>query len=381
MKNLTILCAPDSFKESMTAKQACDAMEKGIHQIYPEIKVIKVPMADGGEGTVDALVHSSHGQFVHVNVHDPLDRMIQSKYGLLGDKETAVIEMAAASGLELLDAKERNPYLTSTYGTGELILDALDKGVKKLLIGIGGSATNDGGSGMLEALGVRFYDKNNQVLKMNGKALKDVEKIDIKHIDSRLKDVQIDVACDVSNTLCGIEGASYIYGPQKGANCEMVENLDKYLKHYAEIIKKDLKMNVLDIKGGGAAGGLGVALFAFMNAKLQKGIDLVIKYSDLENKLKDVDLVLTAEGKIDHQTRFGKTPVGVSLCALRHNIKTIAFAGKVAVEKDEFMDCGMIDIYQITPNNIDLETALKEGQKNLEKTVSNFMKTYKKLAN
>lgn len=371
---MKILCAPDSFKESMSAKEACDAMERGIKRFDSTIDVIKVPMADGGEGTVDALVSSTNGKFIYSSVLDPLGRKIESKYGILGDGITAVIEMASASGLELLKNHEKNPYLTSTYGTGQLILNALDKGVKKFLIGIGGSATNDGGTGMLQALGVRFFDKDKQLLKMNGLALKEIDHIDLSQLDKRLKEVEIDVACDVSNTLCGLEGASFIYGPQKGASPEMVEVLDQALKHYADIIEKDFGLNVLSIVGGGAAGGLGVALSAFLNAHLQKGIELVTKYSNLEGKLKDVDLVFTAEGKIDAQTRFGKTPVGVSKTALNMAIPCIAFAGKVDVKNDAFIDLGIMDIIQITANDVDLETALKEGASNLEKSVYKYMK-------
>ncbi len=375
MKIQTILCAPDSFKESMSASQACDAMEKGILSVDSNIEVIKVPMADGGEGTVDALVSSTRGRIFNVKVHDPLGRIIESKYGVLGDGETAVIEMAAASGLELLNEEEKNPYLTTTFGTGELILDALDKGVKKFLIGIGGSATNDGGTGMLEALGVRFLDKDNNCLKMNGQRLIDIHKIDISSLDKRLKDVKIDVACDVTNTLCGFEGASYVYGPQKGANQEMVEVLDQYLKHYAGIIKKDLNKDVLNISGGGAAGGLGVAMSAFLNANLKKGIDLVIQYSNLEEKLIDVDLVFTAEGKIDFQTRFGKTPVGVSMLAQKYNIDCVGFGGKVDIEKDALKDLGMSHLIKITPDDMDLKDALKNGEKNLEKSVAIYLET------
>ena len=374
MKNLTILCAPDSFKESMSAALACDAMERGLHRFNPEINVIKVPMADGGEGTVAALVHSNNGEFISIDVLDPLGRMIKAQYGILGDKETAVIEMAAASGLDLLKNEEKNPYFTSTFGTGQLIIDALDKGIKKLLIGIGGSATNEGGTGMLEALGVRFLDKNAHVLKMNGLILSKLESIDISGLDKRLKDVQIDVACDVTNTLCGLKGASAIYGPQKGANQEMVEVLDQNLLHYASVIKKDLGIDVLDLSGGGAAGGLGVALSAFLNGKLQKGIDLVIQYSQLEEKLNGVDLVFSAEGKIDYQTRFGKTPVGVALAAQKHGLKTIIFGGKVEVDKNEFKDLGIIECIQISPEGLDLKTALLEGSNNLEKAVFEYMK-------
>ena len=377
MKKLTILCAPDSFKESMSAQRACEAMEKGIHKYNQKIEVIKCPMADGGEGTVDALVSATNGQNHKTFVNDPLGNRIEAKYGLLGDLKTAVIEMAEASGLEKVPVEKRNPLLTSSFGTGQLILACLDHKVEKILIGIGGSATNDGGSGMLEALGVRFLDKNNQSLHMNGNTLKEIESIDISQLDKRLKDIHIDVACDVDNTLCGDKGASAVYGPQKGASGEMVKILDSNLMHYASIIKKDLGIDVLNLKGGGAAGGLGVALSAFLNGNLKRGISLVIDYAKLEDKMKSVDLVFTGEGKMDEQTQYGKTPMGVALVAKKYQKPLIGFCGKKGDKADILLDLGFKALIQISDDRLPLEIVLKEGSNNLEKAVYSYLENEK----
>ncbi len=374
MKIKTICCAPDSFKESMRASLACDAMEKGIHAYDPSIKVIKVPMADGGEGTLDALVEATDGKIYTHIVKDPLGNDIQARFGLLGHQKTAVIEMAEASGLELVPLDKRNPLFTSSYGTGQLIKACLDYRVEKILIGIGGSATNDGGTGMLEALGVKFYDQNHQEIHMNGMNLQFIEHIDISHLDKRLKKLQSDIACDVDNTLCGPQGASAIYGPQKGATPLMVEQLDTYLMHLAKIIKKDLNIDVLDLKGGGAAGGLGVALSAFLKGTLKRGIDCVIETAMLEEKLNEVDLIFTGEGKMDSQTQFGKTPMGVLLCGQKKHIPVIGFTGIKGQSYEVLLEKGFKDIIQITPEHTELSVALKEGPLNLKESVYAYLK-------
>lgn len=374
MKLKTILCAPDSFKESMSAEEACNAMEKGIKAIDPSIRVIKMPMADGGEGTLDALISSTQGRIHSTRVQDPLGNLIMARYGISGDQKTAVMEMAEASGLARVPFELRNPLLTSTFGTGQLIQACLNHNIEQLLIGIGGSATNDGGSGALEALGVVFYDEKHQVIKMNGQNLSLIETIDISALDARVKKVKIDVACDVTNTLCGEWGASYVYGPQKGGTVDMIKILDENLLHFAHIIKKDLDKDVLDIKGGGAAGGLGMALSVFLEAKLQKGIDLVLHHSHLEEKLEGVDLVLTAEGKMDEQTQFGKTPMGVCLTARQKGIPVIAFCGQKGQGVDELFALGFQEILQISDESLDLKTALENGVQNLELKVKETIK-------
>jgi glycerate kinase len=274
----TFVLVPDSFKESMSAKKACEAMERGIRNVLPNAEVIQVPMADGGEGTVDALIDGNGGTKIEVAVSGPLPKeKVMTYYGLLADKKTAVIEMAKANGLELLTEKKRNPLLTSTFGTGEMIKDALDHGVKKIIIGIGGSATNDGGAGMAQALGVHLLDSHGKELPAGGGALSKLSKIDITDLDPRLKRTDIIVASDVTNLLTGPNGASVIFGPQKGATPEMVQQLETNLTHYAEIIQKNLSIAIKDQIGGGAAGGLGAGLVVFAGAKMQSGVDIIIE--------------------------------------------------------------------------------------------------------
>ena len=373
---MKFILAPDSFKESMTSKDACNAMERGIKKVIKDAICIKVPMADGGEGTVEALVESTGGIIVNTLVTHPLgDKKIKAEYGLLGNGEKAIIEMASASGIHLVEREKRNPLITTTYGTGELILDAINRGVKHIIIGIGGSATNDGGAGMLQALGCHLLDKEGNELPFGGAALINLNNIDLTGFDSRLKEVTFEVACDVTNPLIGEKGASRIFGPQKGATEEMVLELDKALSNYAEIIKRKFKVDVANVEGAGAAGGLGAALLTFLNGELKRGIDLIIKHTDLENKIQGSDFVFTGEGAIDNQTIFGKTPMGVAAIAKKHNVKTIAFAGKVGDGVENLYDIGINSIFGIMRGVCSLDEALKNGEINLEKTVENVVRT------
>lgn len=372
---MKFVLAPDSFKESMTSREACDAMEKGIKKVIKDAEIIKVPMADGGEGTVEALVTATNGEFIQVLVTHPLgNEKVKARYGILGDGSKAIIEMAEASGIQLVKREDRNPYITTTYGTGELILDAINKGAKHILIGIGGSATNDGGAGMIQALGGRLLDKDGEDIAFGGKALENIEKIDLSNLDKRLKNVKFEVACDVTNPLIGETGASRIFGPQKGATEEMIVILDNALKNYAEVIKKDLGIDITYEEGAGAAGGLGGALLAFLNAELKRGIDLVIKHTNLSEKIKAADFVFTGEGGIDSQTIFGKTPMGVASVAKDNNVKTIAFAGKVEEGCENLYDIGITSIFSIMRGVTDLDNALRMGSYNLEKTVENVLR-------
>ena len=371
---MKFVLAPDSFKESMTSMEACLAMERGIKKVFEDAECIKVPMADGGEGTVDALVNATDGEFVEVEVTDPLGRRINARYGILGDGNTAVIEMAKASGIELIKREERNPYITTTYGTGELIKDAVNRGIKHILIGIGGSATNDAGAGMLQALGVKLLDSEKQEIPFGGASLEKVEYIEKGNIDELLKDVTIEVACDVTNPLVGENGASHIFGPQKGATPEMVEVLDNNLRHFASKVNEVLGIDIANAAGSGAAGGLGGALLAFLDAELKSGIDLVIKYTNLEDKVKDCDYVFTGEGAIDGQTIFGKTPMGVLKVGNKHNIPVMAFAGKVDPESSNLYDEGMNSIHCIMRGVENLDDALKNGSSNLERTTESVVR-------
>ncbi|ARW75049.1 glycerate kinase [Lactobacillus johnsonii] len=366
--------APDSFKESMTAKEVCDAMEKGIKKADSAAEVIKVPMADGGEGTVDSLVDATNGQRVIVEVTGPLGNKISAYYGILGNGTTAVIEMAKASGLEIVEKKKRNPMITTTFGTGELIRDALDHNVKEIIIGLGGSSTNDGGSGMAQALGAKLFDQNNNQISFGGGNLDKLDKIDISDLDSRLQDVKIILASDVTNPLIGKDGASRVFGPQKGATPEMVEKLENNLQHYAKIIKRDLNKDVASVSGAGAAGGLGAGLMAFTTCKMRQGVDIAIEVTKLEEKVKSADYVFTGEGGTDFQTKFGKTPYGVAKLGKKYHKPVISLAGYLGEGIDSLYSEGFTAIFGIIPGACDLLTALKNGPSNVARTTENIVR-------
>ncbi len=369
--------APDSFKESMTAKEVCDAMEKGIKKADSAAEVIKVPMADGGEGTVNSLVDATHGQRVIVEVTGPLGNKISAYYGILGNGTTAVIEMAKASGLEIVEKKKRNPMITTTFGTGELIRDALDHNVKEIIIGLGGSSTNDGGSGMAQALGAKLLDQNNHQIPFGGGNLDKLDKIDISNLDSRLQDVKIILASDVTNPLIGKEGASRVFGLQKGATPEMVEKLENNLQHYAKIVKRDLNKDVASVSGAGAAGGLGAGLMAFTTCEMRQGVDLAIEVTKLEEKIRDTDYVFTGEGGTDFQNKFGKTPYGVAKLGKKYNKPVISLAGYLGEGIDSLYSEGFTAIFGIIPGACDLSTALKNGPSNVARTTENIVRLLK----
>lgn len=373
-KDLVIVLAPDSFKESMTAKEVCEAMERGIRKANSQIRCIHVPMADGGEGTMQSLVDATGGRVYSKEVVGPLGNNVVAEYGILGNGEIGVIEMASASGIHLVDSEKRNPLITTTFGTGQLIKACLDKGVKKLLIGIGGSATNDGGAGFIQALGGRLLDENGDDLSYGGGALAKLHTIDLSNLDERLKYVSVEVACDVNNPLCGKEGASYVFGPQKGATREMIEILDQNLSHYAEVIKEQLGKDVISKAGAGAAGGLGAGLMAFLDVKLKSGIEMVIEYANLEEKVRDADMVWTGEGSIDFQTQYGKTPLGVAMIAKKYNKPVIALAGRVGNDIDVLYEKGIDAIFGIMRGVTSIEEALVKGPENVEKTSENIIR-------
>lgn len=376
-KDFVIVLAPDSFKESMSAKEACIAMERGIKKVNQDIKCVHVPMADGGEGTMQSLVDATNGNIYSLEVVGPLGNKVQAEYGILGDREVGILEMASASGIHLVSLDKRNPLITTTYGTGELIKACLDKGVKKLLIGIGGSATNDGGAGVIQALGGKLLDKDGNELGFGGGELGKLHNIDLTNFDPRLKDVVVEVACDVNNPLCGEKGASNVFGPQKGATPDMVSLLDNNLKHYANIIKEQIGMDVLEVPGAGAAGGLGAGLMAFLNGTLKKGIEIVIEYSGLEEKVKEADMVWTGEGSIDFQTQYGKTPLGVATIAKKYDKPVIAFAGRVGDNIDVLYEKGIDSIFGIMKGVTSIEEALEKGKENIEKTSENVIRLMK----
>lgn len=369
------LCAPDSFKESLTAMEAARAMAQGIENADHDAEVRCLPMADGGEGTARALVDATGGSMRAVPVHDPLGRPVEGHFGLLADGTTAVVETAEASGLALLEAKERNPLIASSYGTGELMLAAVRSGAKRIIVGLGGSATNDAGAGLLQALGVRLLDKNGNDLAHGGAALANLTTIDISTMDPALKNVAITAACDVTNPLTGPTGASAVFGPQKGASQADVATLDAALAHFAQVIDSQLGVAVNDVPGAGAAGGIGAALKGFLNAEFRPGIAIVIEQSGLDAAAQWADVVFTGEGSIDFQTKFGKTPAGVAETAKRHGKPVIAVAGHIGTGIDELHEVGIDAVFGIAPGAASLSELLADAAANVTRTTEQIVRT------
>ena len=354
----TILLAFDSFKGSLTSREVADAFEEGVLSVLPDCAVKKVCLADGGEGTAEALVGTLGGKWIEVEVSDPLMRPIRARYGVVDEGQTAVIEMASASGLTLLAEEERNPLKTSTYGTGQLIANALKRGCRKLLIGIGGSATNDAGTGMFSALGFRFLDAEGNTLEGRGASLERIASIDASHVLPSLETCEIRVACDVTNPFCGPTGAARVFAPQKGADEAMVERLDRGMTHFAEVILLYNKVDVTNIPGAGAAGGLGGAFSALLGARLCRGVELVLEALHFDELLKGCDLVVTGEGRIDRQTLMGKAPMGVLEAASHRGIPTIAIGGSVEWCK-ELEDSTFASILSINEAGLPLHLAMR----------------------
>ncbi|MFR1118785.1 MAG: glycerate kinase [Bifidobacterium longum] len=369
------LCAPDSFKESLTAMEAARAMAQGIENADHDAEVRCLPMADGGEGTARALVDATGGSMRAVPVHDPLGRPVEGHFGLLADGTTAVVETAEASGLALLEAKERNPLIASSYGTGELMLAAVRSGAKRIIVGLGGSATNDAGAGLLQALGVRLLDKNGNDLAHGGAALANLTTIDISTMDPALKNVAITAACDVTNPLTGPTGASAVFGPQKGASKDDVVTLDAALAHFAQVIESQLGVAVNDVPGAGAAGGIGAALKGFLDAEFRPGIAIVIEQSGLDAAAQWADVVFTGEGSIDFQTKFGKTPAGVAETAKRHGKPVIAVAGHIGTGIDELHEVGIDAVFGIAPGAASLSELLADAAANVTRTTEQIVRT------
>jgi len=368
---MKIVIAPDSYKESLSALEVASAIEAGFREIFPEAEYVKIPVADGGEGTVEAMVAATQGNIVRLTVTGPLGKPVEAFYGLSGDERTAFIEMAAASGLELVPAAQRDPLITTSFGTGELIKDALDRGVDHFIIGIGGSATNDGGSGMMQALGAQLLDEHGKQIAYGGGALPQLARIDIEQLDTRIKQCRFEVACDVSNPLTGDKGASAIFGPQKGATPELVQQLDKALEHYATLIHRDLDIDVLHIDGGGAAGGMGAALHAFCQAELRSGIEIVTEALGLAEQVKDADLVITGEGRIDSQSINGKVPIGVAKVAKQFNKPVIGIAGSLTADVGVVHQHGLDAVFSVLFSICSLDDALANAAQNVRLTARN----------
>lgn len=372
---MKIVIAPDSYKESLSALEVATQIEAGFREVFPNATYVKLPVADGGEGTVEAMVAATDGEIIEMDVTGPLGEPVRAFYGISGDKQQAFIEMAAASGLEQVPPELRNPLNTTSWGTGELIRYALDSGVKSILIGIGGSATNDGGIGMVQALGARLLDQNGEPLGLGGGEVAKLASIDISELDKRLKECRIEVACDVTNLLTGKEGASAIFGPQKGATPQMVEELDQALEHYAKIIARDLDINVLELSGGGAAGGMGAALYAFCGAQLRQGIEIVTEALKLDELVRDADLVITGEGRIDSQSIHGKVPIGVAKVAKRYNKPVIGIAGSLTPDVGVVHEHGLDAVFSVLYRICTLEEALENAGDNLRKASRNIAAT------
>lgn len=370
---MNILIAPDKFKGTLESHEVASAIARGIKKNMPDARIIVFPMADGGEGTVDALVRATGGRIIKHEVTGPLGEKIVAFFGLLPppsarNSSVAVIEMSAASGLHLISPKERNPLLATTYGTGQLIKVSLDYNPGQIIVGIGGSATVDGGIGAAQALGIKFYDDKGVELGWGGQELERIDKIDPSGLDPRVKKTEILVASDVSNPLYGPSGAAYVYGPQKGATLEMVKRLDKGLRNYAQAIKKDLGKDISEVAGAGAAGGLGAGLSAFLGARLEPGVDLVIKVTGLTDKIREADLVITGEGRIDAQTAFGKVPVGVARIAKQEDIPVYAVCGQKGDGAETVYNLGIDRIFVLSDIAGSIKAACAQPADYLEKT-------------
>lgn len=368
---MKIVIAPDSYKESLSALEVATQIELGFKEIFPDADYVKIPMADGGEGTVQAMIEATQGRRVAVNVTGPLGEPISSFYALTGDGRTAMIEMAAASGLALVPPAQRNPEVTTSYGTGELIKAALDAGARHLILGIGGSATNDGGAGMLQALGVKLLNTADQNIGPGGAPLAQLARIDVSDLDARLFECTVEVACDVDNPLTGERGASAIFGPQKGATPAMVQTLDANLKHFAQVIERDLGIDVDQIAGAGAAGGMGAAMLAVLKGRLRPGCEIIAKAVGLDAAVQGADLVITGEGRIDQQTIFGKTPFGVATVARKHGVPVIGIAGSLGNNAHVVHGHGIGAIFSVLNRACSIQEAMAEAEFNVRSAARN----------
>ncbi|MGL5328375.1 MAG: glycerate kinase family protein [Peptostreptococcaceae bacterium] len=362
---MKIVIAIDSLKGSLSSIEAANAIKKGISNAKLNAEVEIKPLADGGEGTVDALVEGMNGKKEFIKVCGPAKNTVEAAYGILEDTNTAIMEMAQAAGITLVSGDEKNPLTTTTYGVGEMITEAISKGCRNFIVGIGGSATNDAGIGMLQALGFRFYDENDNIVDLGGQALNQVKRIDISEKLKELDECTFKIACDVNNPLYGLNGAAHIYGPQKGATPEIVEELDKGLRNFAEIVKRDLGKDLAEVPGVGAAGGLGFGFLAFLNSKLESGIKIILDETKLEECVKDADIVVTGEGRLDNQTAMGKAPIGVAKLAKKYGAKVIAIAGCTTDDAVLCNEEGIDAYFAIVNKSMSLEEAMvKENAEN-----------------
>lgn len=372
---MKIVISIDSLKGSLTSIEAANAIKKGILSVDNKTDVVIMPLADGGEGTVEALVQGMNGEEKVITVTGPINEKVNATYGILKETNTAIIEMAQASGLPLVPAELRNPLNTTTYGVGEIIKEAIEKGCRNFIVGIGGSATNDCGVGMLQALGFEFYDENDNLVGLGGKVLNQIRRINTENKLKELDECNFKIACDVNNPLYGENGAAYIYGPQKGATKEIVKELDKGLKNFAEVVKKDLGKDIAHIEGAGAAGGLGFGFLGFLNSKLDSGIKIILDEIKLEEVVKDADIVITGEGRLDNQTAMGKAPIGVAKLAKKHGAKVIAIAGCTTPDAVKCNEEGIDAYFSIVNKAMTIDEAMKKEnatQNMIETTIQIF---------
>jgi len=367
-----IICIPDSFKGTLSSAQVCNIMEEAIHCHFPLCEVVKIEVADGGEGSVDAFLAAVGGKKIAVTVNNPYFEAMESFYGIL-DGNVAVIEMAAAAGLPLVSGRP-NPLETTTFGVGELILDAAKRGCKKIIVGLGGSSTNDGGCGAASAIGARFLDSHGQVFVPKGKSLIDIADIDLSGIDPMFNDIEIITMCDIDNPMYGPKGAAHIFAPQKGANPDMVIVLDEGLFHLASVIKKHLKVDVSTIPGGGAAGAMGSGMVAFFNSRLQMGIEAILDLVEFDRLIEGADLIFTGEGKIDSQSLQGKVPIGVAKRAKRAKVDVVAVVGTIGSDIEAVYDLGITAIFSINPEPVSFEIAKLKSKENLALTMDNIVR-------
>lgn len=368
---MKILVAPNAFKGSCSAVKVASAVEKGILNVLPYVRIDRVPLSDGGDGFLDAIrLANAQVKVYRARVIGPLGKEVNAGYGIFDD--TAIIEMAQASGLNLVPSRQRSPLFTTTYGTGQLIKFALDRGARKVIIGIGGSATVDGGIGCLQALGVKFTKKNGREIGFGGGELRKICRIETDGMDSRIKNTEFVIASDVQNPLTGRRGAAYVYGPQKGASSQMVKILDEGLRNYARVLKRDIGVDVESIKGAGAAGGIGAGLMAITDARLKEGIKVVADLTGLEGRIKKADLVITGEGKIDCQTIYGKAPIGIAKIAGKYNIPVIAICGSVGEGYEAVYKYGIDAVMSIIEAPIDISYAMEKAEILIEKTAQRF---------
>ncbi|ROT98808.1 glycerate kinase [Marinobacter sp. R17] len=371
-----ILIAPDSFKESLSASEVADAIRGGLAQALPEATFTTLPLADGGEGTMEALVIAAGGRYETTEVTGPDGNPVKARFGLIHEDRTAVIEMAEASGLQRLPQARRNPMKTTTRGTGELIIDALDLGVEQIILTLGGSATNDGGLGMAQALGVKALDAAGNAIGPGGQGLLDVSSINLHELDTRIPATRFRVICDVNNPLTGPNGATYVFGPQKGATDEMLIALDQGMARYGALLEQVVSRKLADMPGAGAAGGMGMAACAFLRGRLEPGVDVVMDAVGLREQLKKADLVITGEGRIDGQTARGKTLAGLAREAAQAGVPVVALAGSVGDDYDEALACGLTAVFGITPTPMDLPEALERAADNLRRVARNVAALY-----